>query len=133
MVDLWTYPAYVSISDYGRRDEDFSLMVSSVSIDEGNKDIEQVPNLKGGRIVKQIPQKEIVISFEGYPTRIKSPEGLAEYFNYGHITTIAECDTVTGWGKSTDAVTETLNSTNFKHGSGSINLGKDGTSGTEFY
>jgi hypothetical protein len=41
----------------------------------GDKDIEQIPNLKGGRVVKKTPQDITTITFEGYPVDCDSAGG----------------------------------------------------------
>lgn len=49
------------------------------------------------------------------------------------ITDVDDCDALTGWNDSADAATPTLDSVDYKQGTASINLGKDGTGSDTFY
>jgi uncharacterized phage protein gp47/JayE len=62
----------------------------------------------------------IVEDFEGY-----LPDN-------SDITTIDDCETA-DWSDSTDATADALNSTNYKEGSNSIDLGKSGTASIDAY
>lgn len=48
------------------------------------------------------------------------------------IEVIDDCDSLTGWSGTTDTQTPTLDTSDFKQGTASINLGKNGTSTTVF-
>jgi len=62
--------------------------VEDIDIDIGDKDMEFIPNLKGGRIAKRVPQPETTITFTAYPYGITSADpvsGFAQYF-WGQVT-----------------------------------------------
>lgn len=48
------------------------------------------------------------------------------------VETVDACDLTTGWTAGTDSTAASLNSTTYKEGTKSLNLGKSGTSGTQF-
>ena len=85
---MWSEKALVAISHVGGVGTgsnwlDYDVIVTSISIDNGGKDIEQIPNLKGGRLVKQVPQGIITLSFEGYPINLDTTgaQDLAQHFH----------------------------------------------------
>ena len=49
-----------------------------------------------------------------------------------NITDLDTCDAITGWTNSTDATAPSLDTTDYKQGTASINLGKSGTASTTF-
>jgi len=46
---------------------------------------------------------------------------------------IDSCDVTTGWAASTDAIAPTVDSTTFKEGTGSLNLGKSGVASVDYF
>lgn len=74
----WAETALVSIAKYatgGLADVEFAALTETIDIDLGDKDVDQVVNLKGGRLVKKTPQDITTITFEGYPVDIDSAAG----------------------------------------------------------
>jgi len=63
-----------------------------------------------------------------------SGSGVApSHIAYGTKLILQQCDAVGSWtDDSSDATTPTANTTNYKEGTGSIDLGKDGTASTTF-
>ena len=71
----WSETAWITITKYaaaGGTDYSFTAITETIDIDMGDKDIEQVPTLIGGRVVKKVPQDITTITFEGYPTTINA-------------------------------------------------------------
>lgn len=82
----WSETCLISITRKGGSEIQFAAMTETVDIDQGDKDIDQVVVLSGGRLVKKIPQDITTITFEGYPIGIgddsTSPaKGISQYFH----------------------------------------------------
>ena len=84
----WSETCLISITPKnltgaGGTEVQFAAMTETVDIDQGDKDIEQIPNLKGGRMVKKVPQDITTITFEGYPIGIDHAggKGVSQFFN----------------------------------------------------
>ena len=88
----WSETCLISITPKGGTEVQLAAMTETVDIDLGDKDIEQVPTLIGGRVVKKVPQDITTITFEGYPIGIATTDnkGLSQFF---HITNAATYDT----------------------------------------
>jgi len=75
---VWSETAFITINRYvaaGAADMQFAALTETIDIDMGDKDVEQVANLKGGRIIKKVPQDVTTITFEGYPVDADSVGG----------------------------------------------------------
>jgi hypothetical protein len=97
--DSWSETALVSIAKSGAASLTFHTMIETIDIDEGDKDVEYIASVTGGRIRKKIPQAETVITFEGYPVgntpaNTNQATGLDQYF-YGDATAVSEPFSVT--------------------------------------
>lgn len=81
--DAWLETALVSISAAGGSDIEFASATTSIDIDQGDKEIEGMPNLKGGRIEKWTPETDTTITFEGYFVELDtaSNTGIQQLFN----------------------------------------------------
>jgi len=84
----WSETAFVTIAKYvaaASTDVQFASLTETIDIDLGDKDIEQVPTLIGGRVVKKTPQDMTTITFEGYPLDIDSAggTGVSQMFHGG--------------------------------------------------
>jgi len=55
-----------------------------------------------------------------------------EVVDTGTIATIDDCDATTGWSSTADAASPTVDGSDYKQGSGALNIGKTGTSSTLF-
>jgi len=69
----WSETCLISITPYtsaGTTDVEFAALTETVDSDLGDKDIDQIVNLTGGRLVKYLPQEITTITFEGYPVDI---------------------------------------------------------------
>ena len=69
-----------------------AALTDTIDIDQGDRDIEGVPSLSGGRLVKKTPEGDTTITFEGYPIGIgdsdaTAPDGLMQHFFGGTDTT----------------------------------------------
>ena len=75
VVDTWTETCLIEITKKDDSPVQFAAITETVDIDQGDKDIEQIANLKGGRILKYVPQEITTITFEGYPLDVDSAGG----------------------------------------------------------
>lgn len=74
----WSETALVTITKYaasGGTDVNFHAITETIDIDMGDKDIEQLVAVGGGRLIKKVPQEITTITFEGYPVDINSASG----------------------------------------------------------
>jgi len=90
-ITAWSETALVSIvSSTGATVMTISAITETIDIDLGDKDMEGVSNLIGGRHVKQTPEADTTITFEGYPISAgllgsTTPTGLQQEFFGGTI------------------------------------------------
>jgi len=71
----WSETALVTITKIGGSDVEFAALTETIDIDLGDKDVDQVVNVGGGRFVKKTPQDITTVTFEGYPVDIDSTAG----------------------------------------------------------
>lgn len=64
--DAWTETCLIGLTVLGGAEVQFVPAIETVDIDSGDKDVEYIPNLKGGRIEKLTPEGETTVTFEGY-------------------------------------------------------------------
>lgn len=88
----WSETCLISITPLDGTEVQLAAMTETVDIDMGDKDIEQVATLIGGRVIKKVPQDITTITFEGYPIGISTAnnKGLSQFF---HMTNAATYDT----------------------------------------
>jgi len=65
--ELWSERAKIAICVEGGSDVAFEADTETTDVDLGDKDIEAIATLKGGRLVKYIPQEITTITLEAYP------------------------------------------------------------------
>ena len=65
--DSWSETAFVSIAIAGGNWQTFQTLTESIDIDMGDKSVEWMPDLAGGRIAKFSPQSETTVKLEAYP------------------------------------------------------------------
>lgn len=90
----WSETCLIEICPKGGSAVQLAAMTETVDIDMGDKDVEQVTTLKGGRVIKKIPQDITTITFEGYPMGISAVAtagdfGVSQFF---HMTNAATYD-----------------------------------------
>ena len=73
--EAWSEVALVAITPAGDgiaqgQDLAFAALTETIDIDEGDKPVEQIPNLAGGRFIKKNPQEGTTVTLEAYPTGI---------------------------------------------------------------
>jgi len=64
--DAWNETALVSIQVLNGDAVEFVTAIETIDIDLGDKDVEHIANLDGGRIEKITPEGDTTLTFEGY-------------------------------------------------------------------
>lgn len=75
----WSEKAKVSFAVESGSDIQFEADTETVDIDLGDKDIEAIATLKGGRLVKYLPQEMSTITLEAYPLQAGTATGTTGY------------------------------------------------------
>ena len=95
-ITAWSETALISIvSSTGATVMTISAITETIDIDLGDKDMEGVANLIGGRHIKQTPEADTTVTFEGYPISAgllgsTTPTGLQQEFFGGTLLDSAE-------------------------------------------
>lgn len=75
--DAWMEVCLIAISKVGGSDIQFAGLTETVDFDIGEKDIEGVPLVNGGRVTKWNPEGDSTITFEAYPLQAGTDTGTA--------------------------------------------------------
>jgi len=76
----WTRLALVSVAPVGGASIDFVSSTETIDIDQGDKPVEYVATLSGGRVEKLGPEEVTTITVELYPTSIDTVVGSDKAF-----------------------------------------------------
>lgn len=74
MVDAWMEKCKISISAQSGTDVKFEGLTETVDIDLGEKDIEGIALVNGGRVTKITPETDTTITLEAYPVEAGSDD-----------------------------------------------------------
>jgi len=81
----WSEVCQIGITKKGGTEIQFGAMTETVDIDQGDKSIEEIVVVSGGRLVKKIPQEITKLTFEGYPIGIDAAttpaKGISQWFH----------------------------------------------------
>lgn len=85
MPDQWTEIAYVAIADdSGSNEYAFGSITDTIDIAWGSRDIEAIPTISAGRVIRFVPEDLTEITLEVFPVGITSngsvPNGLHGWF-----------------------------------------------------
>jgi len=110
VVEAWTESALINLND-GTTDMSIHAITDSIDIDSGEKGMEGIPTLGGGRIKKLTPQTDTTITFEGYPIAIGDKDATSSVLsgNYALRKNFANCEFISC--KPTMSVGEPLKAT----------------------
>jgi len=72
--DAWLEQACVTITEVGGTDYNYQTLTETVDIDLGDRDIEGIATLAGGRIVRFIPEGDTSITLECYSIEAATPD-----------------------------------------------------------
>jgi len=75
--DAWMETCLIAISKIGGSDIQFAGLTETVDVDLGEKDIEGIPLVNGGRVTKWSPEGDSSITFEAYPMEAGTDTGAA--------------------------------------------------------
>jgi len=75
--DAWMETCLIGISIIDGSDIQFAGLTETVDFDIGEKDIEGVPLVNGGRVTKWSPEGDSTITFEAYPLQAGTDTGTA--------------------------------------------------------
>jgi len=73
--DAWMETCLIAISIAGGSDIQFAGVTETVDFDIGEKDIEGIPLVNGGRVTKFTPEGDSSITFEAYPLQAGTDTG----------------------------------------------------------
>ncbi len=73
--DAWMEACLVAISKIGGSDIQFAAETETIDFDIGDKDIEGIPLVNGGRVTKWTPEGDSSITFEAYPLQAGTDTG----------------------------------------------------------
>ena len=73
--DAWMETCLIAISIQGGSDIQFASVTETVDFDIGEKDIEGIPLVNGGRVTKFTPEGDSSITFEAYPLQAGTDTG----------------------------------------------------------
>lgn len=73
--DAWMEVCLIGISLAGGSDIQFAGVTETVDFDIGEKDIEGIPLVNGGRVTKIVPEGDSSITFEAYPLQAGTDTG----------------------------------------------------------
>lgn len=80
--ESWNETAYVTITAQSGGDVDFCSVTETIDIDEGERPIDTVKTLCGGRIVRSTPQEDTTVTFKAYPVQAGTVSGTTGYGFY---------------------------------------------------
>jgi len=85
--DAWMETCLISISKEGGSDVEFAGLTETVDIDMGEKDIEGVALVNGGRVTKWTPEGDTTITFETYELEVGNGNGWDDLLHPGTADT----------------------------------------------
>lgn len=103
----WSETALVTITKLGSANVEFAALTETIDIDMGDKDVDQIANVGGGRMMKKTPQDITTLTFEGYPVDIDSAggSGYSQMFEGGTWDTQEPYDSNSSLGRDLFRVT----------------------------
>ena len=80
--ETWNEIAYITITPQAGTDLDFCAMSESIDIDEGERGVETIKTLCGGRLIRSLPQEDTTITVKAYPVQAGTVTGSTGYGFY---------------------------------------------------
>ena len=90
--DAWMEESLISISKIGGDEVQFSSLMETADFDIGDKDIEGIPLVNGGRVTKWTPEADSTVTFEAYSLESGAGEG---FFDLLHVDDVLVTSTTT--------------------------------------
>ena len=91
--DAWMEECLIGISKIGGEEVQFSSLMETADFDIGDKDIEGIPLVNGGRVTKWTPEADSSMTFEAYSLEAGAGEG---FFDLLHVDDVLVTSTTTG-------------------------------------
>ena len=101
VADAWMETALIGISIIGSEEVQFSSIVETADFDIGEKDIEGLALVNGGRVTKHTPEGDSSITFEVYPLQAGAGEGFFDLL-HGNEDVVSGVTTSTSASKLVD-------------------------------
>jgi len=101
VADAWMENALIGISIIGSEEVQFSSIVETADFDIGEKDIEGLALVNGGRVTKHTPEGDSSITFEVYPLQAGAGEGFFDLL-HGNEDVVSGVTTSTSASKLVD-------------------------------
>lgn len=73
--DAWMEECIIAIAAQGGSDVQFAGLTETIDFDIGEKGIEGIPLINGGRVMKHLPEEDTTITFEAYPLEAGTDAG----------------------------------------------------------
>ena len=102
MEDAWMEKCLVGIAKIGGEEVQFASITATLDFDLGEKGIEGVPLVNGGRVTKWTPEADTTITFEVYPLQIGAGKGFFDLL-HGNETVVGGTTTATTGDKLVDS------------------------------
>jgi len=100
--DAWMENAFIGISIIGSEEVQFNSIVETADFDVGEKDIEGLALVNGGRVTKHTPEGDSSITFEVYPMEAGAGEGFFDLL-HGSEDVVSGITTATTSDKLVDS------------------------------
>jgi len=91
--DAWMEECLIGISKIGGEEVQFHSLMETADFDIGDKDIEGIPLVNGGRVTKWTPEADSMVTFEAYSLEAGAGEG---FFDLLHVDDVIVTSTTTG-------------------------------------
>lgn len=93
--DAWMETCLIGISKIGREEVQFASITETADFDIGEKDIEGLALVNGGRVTKWTPEGDTTITFEAYPLEAGAGEGFFDLLHSDDVIVTGTTDGVT--------------------------------------
>jgi len=93
--DAWMEECLIGISKIGGEEVQFHSLIETADFDIGDKDIEGVPLVNGGRVTKWTPEADSSITFEAYSLEAGAGEGFNDLMHSDDVLVTSTTDGTT--------------------------------------
>ncbi len=93
--DAWMEECLIGMSVIGGEEVQFASIIETSDFDIGEKDIEGVPLVNGGRLTKWIPEGDSTITFEAYPLETGAGRGFFDLLHGNKVIVSGTTTTAT--------------------------------------
>lgn len=83
--DAWMETCFIGISTIGGKELQFAAITETADFDVGEKDLEGLALVNGGRVTKWSPEGDSTITFEAYPLEAGAGEGFFDLMHHDRV------------------------------------------------